>query len=104
MTSAVKKAPWGTVSVIMRECICVCWQIDRLGFPFQTLDPFLFAVYHLDVYPPGNAQMGLDRHHLAGRQVGSDFSGVNGINKVVNDIDPSHKATALPFFGAWLVH
>jgi hypothetical protein len=25
--------------------------------PMPTLDPFLFCVYHKDVYPPGNAAM-----------------------------------------------
>lgn len=29
--------------------------VERLGFPFATLDPFLFAVYHKDLYPAGNA-------------------------------------------------
>jgi redox-sensitive bicupin YhaK (pirin superfamily) len=31
--------------------------IDKLGFPFKTLDPFLFCVFHEDHYPRGNAQM-----------------------------------------------
>ena len=31
--------------------------VEKLGFPFKTLDPFLFAVYHLDDYPAGDAKM-----------------------------------------------
>ncbi len=29
--------------------------VAPLGFPFKTLDPFLFCVYHNDAYPAGNA-------------------------------------------------
>ena len=29
--------------------------MSQLGFPFKTPDPFLFAVYHNDAYPVGNA-------------------------------------------------
>ena len=32
-------------------------KVERLTFPFQTPDPFLFAVYHDDKYPPGDGQM-----------------------------------------------
>jgi hypothetical protein len=28
-----------------------------LGFPFQTLSPFLFCVYHHDKYPAGDSRM-----------------------------------------------
>lgn len=31
--------------------------IDPLGFPFKTLDPFLFCVYHKDDYPAGDSSM-----------------------------------------------
>ena len=39
-----------------------------LGFPFATADPFLFAVYHNDFYPAGNAKMEAPR-----RGNGADF-------------------------------
>lgn len=47
--------------------------IRPLGFPWETLDPFLFCVYHKDDYPRGNGQMGPDAS-LAGRSLGNDFT------------------------------
>jgi len=52
-------------------------QISPLGFPWETIDPFLFCVYHGDAYPRGNAQFGPDAS-LAGRQLGQDFAGKDG--------------------------
>jgi quercetin 2,3-dioxygenase len=52
-------------------------QISKLGFPWETLDPFLFCVYHDDAYPRGNAQFGPDAS-LAGRNLGQDFAGKDG--------------------------
>ena len=49
----------------------------RLGFPWHTEDPFLFAVHHLDHYPQGDAKMA-PTASLAGRRMGSDFSNLNG--------------------------
>ena len=48
-----------------------------LGFPWETLDPFLFCVYHDDRYPKGNAQFGPSAS-LAGRNMGQDFAGQDG--------------------------
>jgi quercetin 2,3-dioxygenase len=45
-----------------------------LGFPWQTQDPFLFCVYHLDHFPKGNGDMGPDPSHLHGRPLGNDFT------------------------------
>ncbi len=51
--------------------------LQSLGFPWQTMDPFLFCVYHDDAYPRGNAQFGPDAS-LAGRDLGQDFAGKDG--------------------------
>ncbi len=51
--------------------------ITPLGFPWPTMDPFLFCVYHDDRYPKGNAAMGPDAS-LAGREIGQDFAGKDG--------------------------
>ena len=48
-----------------------------LGFPWQTIDPFLFCVHHDDAYPRGNAAMGPDAS-LDGRNMGQDFEGKDG--------------------------
>lgn len=53
-------------------------QTFPLSIPWQTLDPFLFSVYHLDNYPKGNGEMGPDSLLLQDRNLGNDF-------------DPSHK-------------
>ena len=51
--------------------------VQPLGFPWQTIDPFLFCVHHDDAYPRGNAQMGPDAS-LAGRDLGQDFGRKDG--------------------------
>jgi hypothetical protein len=48
-----------------------------LGFPWQTVDPFLFCVHHDDAYPQGNEQLG-PQASLAGRNLGNDFTVKDG--------------------------
>lgn len=55
----------------MRDDIIL--NIAPLGFPWQTIDPFLFCVHHDDRYPAGNDAMGPDEALLVGRQMGMDF-------------------------------
>jgi hypothetical protein len=50
---------------------------EPLGFPWATVDPFLFCAYHDDAYPQGNGQFG-PKTSLAGRNIGSDFSRKDG--------------------------
>jgi len=51
--------------------------IKPLGFTWETSDPFLFCVHHLDNYPKGNAEMG-PAASLAGRHLGQDFTTKDG--------------------------
>ena len=46
--------------------------IKPLGFPWETQDPFLFCVHHMDAYPKGNQELGPDAS-LTGRNIGQDF-------------------------------
>ncbi len=48
-----------------------------LGAQWPTLDPFLFCVHHVDDYPRGTLDLGPDAS-LDGRDLGSDFAGVDG--------------------------
>lgn len=44
-----------------------------LGFPWVTVDPFLFCVHHEDAYPAGDHRMAPDPALLKGRAIGQDF-------------------------------
>lgn len=46
--------------------------------PWKTFDPFLFCVYHNDQYPEGTDSMGPKKALLQNRQIGSDFSYIDG--------------------------
>jgi hypothetical protein len=47
--------------------------IQPLGFPWETQNPFLFCVYHADAYPKGNGELGPNAS-LSGRNIGQDFT------------------------------
>ena len=51
--------------------------LKPLGFPWETMDPFLFCAYHDDAYPAGNGSLG-PAGTLAGRNIGQDFSRKDG--------------------------
>jgi quercetin 2,3-dioxygenase len=48
-----------------------------LTFPWQTKDPFLVCVHHIDNYPQGNDKLG-PAASLDGRDLGQDFAGKDG--------------------------
>jgi len=48
-----------------------------LAFPWQTRDPFLVCVHHVDHYPRGNERLG-PAASLEGRNIGQDFEGKEG--------------------------
>jgi redox-sensitive bicupin YhaK (pirin superfamily) len=52
-------------------------RIKELGFQWETNNPFLFCVHHLDHYPKGNVEMG-PAASLAGRDLGQDFAAKDG--------------------------
>ena len=52
-------------------------QTVPLGFQWATVDPFLFCVHHLDLYPAGNEHMG-PAASLEARDLGMDFAGADG--------------------------
>lgn len=52
-------------------------EVVELGMPWIGLDPFIFTVHHLDRYPEGNEAQGPNAN-LAGRQIGMDFSSLDG--------------------------
>jgi redox-sensitive bicupin YhaK (pirin superfamily) len=51
--------------------------IKPLGFTWETSDPFLFCVHHLDHFPKANDEMG-PAASLAGRDLGQDFTVKDG--------------------------
>ncbi len=53
--------------------------VNPLGPTWETLDPFLFSVHHLDHFPAGNEQLG-PKVGTAGRRIGQDFAGKDGWN------------------------
>ncbi len=58
-----------------------------LGFPWETVDPFLFCVHHDDAYPAGNEKMG-PAASLAGRNLGQDFVVKDGYRMYHGDVVP----------------
>jgi hypothetical protein len=62
-------------------------QTIPLGFPWGTVDPFLFCVHHDDAYPAGNERLG-PAASLAGRSIGQDFAGKDGWRMYHGDVIP----------------
>ncbi|MBF0276924.1 MAG: pirin family protein [SAR324 cluster bacterium] len=66
-------------------------RIKKLGFPWETADPFLFCVHHEDFYPAGNDQMG-PAASLEGRNIGQDFEIKDGWRMYHGDKIPGFPA------------
>jgi redox-sensitive bicupin YhaK (pirin superfamily) len=62
-------------------------QVKPLGFPWETMDPFLFCAYHDDAYPEANGELG-PAASLAGRSIGQDFSRKDGWSMYHGDSVP----------------
>ncbi len=62
-------------------------EVAPLGFPWKTIDPFLFCVHHDDAYPAGNEKLG-PATSLAGREIGSDFGRKDGWSMYHGDVVP----------------
>ncbi|MEO8259472.1 MAG: pirin family protein [Acidobacteriota bacterium] len=62
-------------------------QVTALGSHWQTQDPFLFTVHHIDHFPKGNEHLG-PAASLAGREIGRDFSGLDGWRMYHGDVVP----------------
>ncbi len=58
-----------------------------LGFQWPTIDPFLFCVHHDDAYPVANGSFG-PAASLDGREIGSDFAGIDGWRMYHGDTVP----------------
>lgn len=65
--------------------------IKPLGFTWETSDPFLFCVHHLDNYPSGNDGLG-PAASLAGRNLGQDFTTKDGWRMYHGDKIPGFPA------------
>ena len=65
--------------------------IKSLGFTWETNDPFLFCVHHLDNYPKGNDHMGPDVS-LNGRNLGNDFTTKDGFRMYHGETIPGFPA------------
>jgi len=61
--------------------------VRSLGQRWQTIDPFLFCVHHIDRYPKGNEQCG-PAASLAGRDIRQDFAGLDGWRMYHGDVVP----------------
>ena len=66
-------------------------QIQPLGFPWATVDPFLFCAWHDDAYPQGDGEFG-PKDSLAGRDIGQDFSRKDGWSMYHGDTVPGFPA------------
>ena len=62
-------------------------RVTPLGSRWQTQDPFLFCVHHIDHFPKGNEHLG-PAASLAGHEIGQDFEGKDGWRMYHGDVVP----------------
>jgi len=65
----------------------IVMNVQPLGIPWETSDPFLFCMYHNDRYPAGNEKLG-PAATLSGRNIGQDFEGKDGWRMYHGDVVP----------------
>jgi redox-sensitive bicupin YhaK (pirin superfamily) len=58
-----------------------------LGFQWPAADPFLFIAHHHDAFPSGDDRMS-PATGIAGRDIGNDFSGLDGWNMYHGSVVP----------------
>ncbi len=73
LSSLWKKRGNAGKSIMQSGSASAILDIRPLGFQWETADPFLFCVHHLDKYPQGNPVLGPSAS-LAGRDIGQDFT------------------------------
>jgi redox-sensitive bicupin YhaK (pirin superfamily) len=61
--------------------------VTALTSRWQTQDPFLFCVHHIDNFPKGNNRLGPDAP-LAGHEIGQDFGGKDRWRMYHGDVVP----------------
>lgn len=66
-------------------------QTAPLGSQWPMIDPFLFCAHHDDRYPPGTPELG-PVGGTAGRNIGSDFSGLDGWSMYHGTVVPGFPA------------
>jgi hypothetical protein len=77
-TGTLLSLPFVSTARSIRETVSFHFNLDpiirvkRLGFQWDTTDPFLFCAHHEDKYPRGNGSMG-PAVSLQGRDLGDDF-------------------------------
>ena len=62
-------------------------QTSPLGSRWETADPFLFCVHHVDLYPKANDRFG-PAASLQGHDIGQDFEGKDGWRMYHGDVVP----------------
>ena len=62
-------------------------RVTPLGSRWQTENPFLFCVHHIDRFPKGNERLG-PAASLAGHDIGQDFEGRDGWRMYHGDVVP----------------